>query len=73
MGLLVDLEWEGMKRINRESKVEGNNTYDTLILTRKNQYKKANGIWMIFVLWTAFFWNLITFFTFKNYTHKYSD
>ena len=41
---LVDLEWEDMKQINSESKVEGMNTYDLI-------QERTNATWMIFVPW----------------------
>lgn len=46
MSSLVDLEWEGMKQINSESKVEGMNTYD-LIQERTNVNKPMQSEWYL--------------------------
>ena len=46
MSLLVDLEWEDMKQINSESKVEGMNTYD-LIQERTNVNKPMQSEWYL--------------------------
>ena len=43
---LVDLEWEDMKQINSESKVEGMNTYD-LIQERTNVIKPMQSEWYL--------------------------
>ena len=46
MSSLVDLEWEDMKQINSESKVEGMNTYD-LIQERTNVNKPMQSEWYL--------------------------
>jgi hypothetical protein len=56
---VVDLEWEDIKQINSESKVEGMNTYDMI-------QERTNATWMIFVLWKKYFWDIITFSTLKK-------
>ena len=43
---LVDLEWEDMKQINSESKVEGMNTYD-MIQERTNVNKPMQSGWYL--------------------------
>ena len=46
MSSLVDLEWEDMKQINSESKVEGMNPYD-LIQERTNVNKPMQSEWYL--------------------------
>ena len=54
MGSLVRLEWEDMKQINSESKVEGMNSSEILVQERTNlnkpmQSECRNVLWTVFL------------------------
>ena len=54
MGSLVRLEWEDMKQINSESKVEGMNSSEILVQERTNLNKPMqsechNVLWTVFL------------------------